>query len=234
MKSVSLSKTVGAFPGKELGVALFVSVLWHLVCIFSITIVSLPPRVKFPRFSEVSFVGAMLSEPDFEIHLSQLPFSRRPNEVTQPFLERSGRLVGNPLPNPAFWTSSRASATELFLHERSLPLFFPEYFELPREKEGFVLEGPARQRVLYYRPERPRLPRWADPREIRTDLQFKFWISPEGKTESVETLVSSGDPTVDLIGMRYLRQWRFNPKREGTEWGTVSFSLPPPEAGKAP
>ena len=99
----------------------------------------------------------------------------------------------------------------------------------------FILEGPARQRVLYYRPERPPLPRWVDLKKVKTDLQFKFWITPEGKTESIETTVSSGDSEIDLIGVRYLRRWQFNPKPEGRDWGVVSLSLaPPPDFGKAP
>ena len=244
MKSAVALKPFGMFPGKELGIALFVSALWHLVCIFSITIVSFPREVKFPSFSQISFVGSVLSEPDFEIRLSQLPFTRRPDEVIQPFLQRSGRLMSAPLTTPGFWTASGGSvgsveetrlSEDLFLAQRPDPLFFPEHFELPQEKEAFVLEGPARQRILYYRPERPQLPRWVDLKKVKAQLRFKFWITPQGKTESIETLVSSGDPQVDLIGVRYLRRWRFNPRPEGREWGTVSFPLRfPPDLGRVP
>ena len=243
MRSGLALKPLRTFPGKELGIALFVSALWHLACISSVTIVSLPPRVKFPRFSQISFVGSILNEPDFEIRLSQLPFTRRPNEVIQPFLQRSGRLVSAPLTTPGFWMvpgGNIASAAEtfrlsedLFLAQRADPLFSPEHLALPQEKEALVLEGPAHQRVLYYRPDRPPLPRWVDLKKVKTDLRFKFWITPDGKTESIETVVSSGDPEVDLIGVRYLRRWRFNPKQEGREWGVVSFSLPP-DLGKTP
>ena len=59
---------------------------------------------------------------------------------------------------------------------------FANQWKLYREKESFRLEGPARERPLYYRPERPQLPRWVDLKEIRTDLQFKFWISREGRS----------------------------------------------------
>jgi len=72
-----------------------------------------------------------------------------------------------------------------------------------------------------------------DLQKIRADLQFKFWVTSEGKVVSLEILMSSGDPTVDLIGMRYLRQWQFSPKEEETEWGIASFSLAgPPGSGK--
>ena len=243
MKSAVALKSFGMFPGKELGIALFLSALWHLVCISSIVIVSFPPQVRFPHFSQISFVGSVLSEPDFEIRLSQLPFTRRPDQVIQPFLQRNGRLMSAPLTTPAFWTTPGSIGSveetlrlseDVFLAQRPGPLFFPEHFELPQEKEAFVLEGPARQRVLYYRPERPQLPRWVDLKKVKADLRFKFWMTPQGKTESIETLISSGDPEVDLIGVRYLRRWRFNPRQEGREWGIVSFSLPSPDPGRAP
>ena len=220
---------------RNIAVPLLISTAWHVVCIHAITIISFQPHVQFPRFSEISFVGAILKEPDFEVQLSEPSFSRRPEEVIEPFLERSGRLFSTPVTTPGFWSASMVNVASVegalplsegvFLRQKSSPLFSPEYFELPQEKETFRLEGPARERPLYYRPERPQLPRWIDPKEIRTDLQFRFWISREGRVESIEKLISSGDPTVDLIGMRYLRRWQFGPREEGIEWGIVSFSL---------
>ena len=225
---------------RNISVPLFISILWHAVCIHAITIVSFQPHVQFPKFSEISFVGSILKEPDFEVQLSEPPFSRRPEEVIEPFLERSGRLMSTPVTTPGFWSASVVNVASVegtlplsegvFLRQKSSPLFSPEYFQLPQEKEAFRLEGPARERPLYYRPERPQLPRWIVFKGIRTDLQFKFWISREGRVESVEKLISSGDPTVDLIGMRYLRRWQFSPKEEGVDWGTVSFSLRLPSA----
>ena len=232
------------FFGKELGMMLFISALWHFAFISAITIVSFPRQVKFPTFSQISFVGAVFSKPDFEIRLSQVPFTRRPDQVIRPFLQRSGRLMSAPLTTPGFWATSGGSigsieetsrlSEDLFLAQKPDSLFFPEHLELPQEKGAFILEGPVRQRILYYRPERPQLPRWVDPKKVKTELRFKFWVTPEGSTESIETMVSSGDPEIDLIGMRYLRRWRFNPKEEGREWGIVSFSLPLPEGGKTP
>lgn len=223
---------------RNASISLLLSALWHLFCFSSVTIVSLPPSVRFPRFSEVVFVGSILTEPDFEVRASELSFGRRPEEVVEPFLQRRGRLIDASLTAPSRWGRERAEAVpleetlrlpqELFLHQKASPLFSPELFDLPHEKEAFHLEGPAAHRALYYRPPQPQLPRWVDVREIRTGLQFKFWISPKGRVASIEKLISSGDPAIDLIGMRYLRKWQFSPK-EKADWGTVGFSLKTPE-----
>lgn len=243
MTTLSSLKIVSLFPGKSLWGAFLVSFLWHLLCIRTITIIPLQPAVQFPRFSEVAFLGSILREPDFEIQLSKLPFSRRPEEVTRPYLQRSGRLLDASLVTPGRWVASTYQTPlslaeglplyqKLFLRQKATPRFSTGPSETPLDQGVFRFEGPGSQRTLYYRPKRPQLPRWIDPREVRAELKFKFWISPEGKVRSVEKLISSGNPKVDMIGIRYLRRWQFSPKRGDSEWAVVSFPLKVPSDGK--
>ena len=105
--------------------------------------------------------------------------------------------------------------------------------------------GPARFREVIYKPELPAYLRWDEGLGVDLDrlgnifsIELKFWVSPEGKVESIERLSSSGHPTVDLVGMRYLKGWQFAPHKEGQgpvkagQWGIVklNFSLSKAEA----
>ena len=98
--------------------------------------------------------------------------------------------------------------------------------------------GPARFREVIYKPELPAYLRWDEGLGVDLDrlgnifsIELKFWVSPEGKVESIERLSSSGHPTVDLVGMRYLKGWQFAPHKE-RQWGIVklNFSLSKAEA----
>lgn len=216
------------------GTACLISVVWHFFWISSITIVSLPAKVQLPRFSEISFLGSLLDEPSFEVHVTHKPmvhsqpllmqrgmnrslFQEFPRGFTDPFkiaLPYSKKVMG--------------SAEEyLGLKKKNPSLLVPEKGRSKKERP--LLEGPVALRTLYYFPALPELPKWVDPKEVRSNLELRFWVSPEGKVISVDKMTSSGDPTVDLIGMRYLRRWQFNPKRTaGEEWGTVTlrFTVP--------
>jgi len=100
------------------------------------------------------------------------------------------------------------------------------------------ISGPARFREVIYKPELPAYLRWDEGLGVNLDkmgntfsIELKFRLSPEGKVEGVERLSSSGHPTVDLVGIRYLMGWQFAPLKAGgskeEQWGSVklNFSL---------
>lgn len=217
--------------------AFFLSTLWHLFWMSSITIVSLPQPLQYPRFSGISFLGALLDEPSFEVHVTQKPFLHTQAALPQRGIGRAG-LYEFPGRTPDllkadFHFSEKAwdISTEFLGFKKKNPLVLSRKEELEKT-EAPLLEGPAALRVLYYQPQIPELPKWIDPREVRSSLELRFWISPRGKVVSVEKFTSTGDPTLDLIGMRHLRRWQFNPKpTDREEWGTVTlhFSLPQAE-----
>ena len=214
------------------GKALFFSVLWHLFWISSITIVSLPAKVQYPRFSSISFLGPLLDEPNFEVHVSQkLPLRGETMRVQervnrspfQEFPEETADLLKIDLPD-----SKRLLAipNELLGLEKGNPTSFLKEDERLK-KETPLLTGPAASRALYYQPPLPELPKWLDPQEVRSSFELRFWVTPRGKVVGIEKVTSSGDPTLDLIGMRYLRRWQFNPKvTEQEEWGVVTLHFP--------
>ena len=214
------------------GKALFLSVLWHLFWISSITIVSLPAKVQYPRFSSISFLGPLLDEPNFEVHVSQKPPLRgetmrvqeRVNRSPfQEFPEETVDLLKIDLSDPE---RSLTLPNELLgLEKRNPTSSLKEEGRL--KKEIPLLSGPAASRILYYQPSLPELPKWLDSQEVRSSFELRFWVTPRGKVVGIEKVTSSGDPTLDLIGMRYLRRWQFNPKvTEQEEWGVVTLHFP--------
>ena len=100
------------------------------------------------------------------------------------------------------------------------------------------IKGPVRFREIIYKPELPTYLRWDEELGVDLDrlgesfeMELKFWVSVEGKVELVERVSSSGHPTVDLVGIRYLKGWQFAPLAAGSsrdeQWGivTLNFSL---------
>ncbi|MFH1858052.1 MAG: TonB family protein, partial [Candidatus Omnitrophota bacterium] len=215
----------------SLGKAVFLSVLWHLFWLSSISIVNVPVEVQYPRFADISFFGALWDEPNFEVHVAQRPISRSypaiPQERIsrfpfQEFPEGKAALFKVALPYSRKWG---APGEFLGLRKKN-PAPAPEEHELLK-KESPVLKGPLGSRILYYQPPLPEIPRWIDPQEAGSSLELRFWVSPEGKVIGIEKITSSGDPTLDAIGMRYLRRWQFNPKTaDGEEWGETIIRFP--------
>ena len=214
------------------GKALFISILWHLFWISSVTIVSLPAKVQYPHFSSVSFLGPLLDAPNFEVHVSQKPPLRGEMMRVQEWVDRSP-FQGFPEETVDLLkidlSDSERSPTlpnELLGLEKRNPTSFSKEDERLK-KETSILSGPAASRILYYQPPLPELPKWLDPQEVRSSFELRFWVTPRGKVVGIEKVTSSGDPTLDLIGMRYLRRWQFNPKTtEQEEWGTVTLHFP--------
>ena len=42
-------------------------------------------------------------------------------------------------------------------------------------------------------------------------MEFKFLVSAQGDIKEIVPLVSSGNAEVDLLGIRYLKSWKFTP-----------------------
>lgn len=222
---------VGRFRGISFGGALCLSVLWHLFWFSSVKIVSFPAKVNYPRFSDISFLGALLDEPNFEVHVTAKPLVRVQSVMLQSPVSRfpvqespeeTGDLLKMALLSGTRWNIP----TEfLGLQKRNPTTFLTG--EKNVQNDFSSLSGSAASRILYYRPPLPELPKWIDPRDVRSSLELRFWISPRGKVVGIEKVTSSGDPTLDLIGMRYLRRWQFNPKTtDQEELGMVTLHFP--------
>ena len=214
------------------GGALFVSVLWHLFWFSSITIVSFPAKVNYPHFSDISFLGTLLDKPNFEVHITPKPFLRVQSVIPQ------GSVSGFPFQELPEETPDLLKMTRPYDGTRwNIP---SELLGLQKKNPAALLKteehvkndfsslkGAASSRILYYQPPLPELPKWINPRDVQSSLELRFWVSPRGKVVNIEKVTSSGDPTLDLIWIRYLRRWQFNPKATNEEeMGMVTLNFP--------
>ena len=251
--------------------ALVASLVWHIFWFSSVKIFVSAPAVTDRSGSTVSFIGSILEDSpilsvkasvgaasDAEIRRLQdlAPLSRDPALFFEKDLVIEGRrLSGNEklasisdfdiLKEMDAKYSADTAVGAKQIPEKPFDKVMVSYKTYPSETAG-----PTRFREVIYKPELPAYLRWDEGLGVDLDrlgnifsIELKFWVSPEGKVESIERLSSSGHPTVDLVGMRYLKGWQFAPLKAGGpkedhgpakagQWGIVklNFSLSKAEA----
>jgi hypothetical protein len=87
--------------------------------------------------------------------------------------------------------------------------------------------GPASEREIFYKPPKPRFPEQVSGSRP-FHMELKFFVSAQGDIEEVIPVVSSGNAEVDLLGIRYLKGWKFTPlagQASKREWGSVKIIL---------
>lgn len=76
------------------------------------------------------------------------------------------------------------------------------------------ISGPVAKREVIYKPRKPKLPSWIATM-VPFMLELEFSVSTQGDVNEVVPVVSSGNPEVDLLGVRYLKSWKFAPLAQG-------------------
>lgn len=231
--------------------ALVASLVWHIFWFSSVKIFVSTPAVADRSGSTVSFIGSILEDsPILSAKASvgeevAVRFAMDPVLLSQDIAAVS--VINEKLAsvsnfdilkeiNAKYSADTAVGAKQI--PEKPFDKVMVSYKSYPSETSG-----PARFRDVIYKPELPAYLRWDEGLGVDLDrlgnifsIELKFWVSPEGKVESIERLSSSGHPTVDLVGMRYLKGWQFAPLKAGGskegEWGTVklNFSLSKAEA----
>jgi len=127
----------------------------------------------------------------------------------------------------------------LFAHEKQLPHAVTRVAVTPRVATAPVwIHGPARLREVLHRPslapylDRVPLTRLRS-RDVSTmvELHLRFTLTAGGQVDHVDVLRSSGDPLLDLVGLQYLKDWRFAaldskaPRAQAASWGQVTLRL---------
>lgn len=223
--------------------ALAASLLWHIFLLFSVKVFVGPSAIPVGRYSQISFVGAILEEKpmiaDSGAGVKSIDFGiDRMLMLSETVGGEAERVVPVSEIDALKEMSAAGEVTgEKQIPEKPFDMIVVNYKTYPSE-----IEGPARFREIVYRPELPPYLRWdeslgVDPEILGDsfDIELKFWVSAEGKVESVERVSSSGHPTVDIVGIRYLKGWQFAPLKSGAksegQWGTVKLKLKLEKAG---
>lgn len=226
-------------------IAVAISVLWHILMFLPFRIFIGKTQVAPSRYPRVSFVGSILEDnPEVSAVLASRHLeSARLRKIIDESLPIAGVNKSEPAGKIA-----PVSEVDLFKEIENKSAQFPVTGEKKIPEQPFdkvmvnyrtypsEIEGPARFREVVYKPDLPTFLRWDE--SLGVDLQglgdsfevdLKFWVSTEGKVESVERVASSGHPTVDIVAMRYLKGWQFAPAKAGEDykkqWGTLKLNL---------
>jgi len=206
--------------------AVIISVVWHLFLGTAFSIVVTPVKLSpVSKFSNVNFLGPLLLEglgakTDIKIKPDYARVSpERKITYEEKFyakIERSKRQVPTKkLDNLDVYASRQISQGPVSLYSKSLaPFFYSEQQEY--EPRVYDVTGQVAGRKVIYKPQLPVSVKW--PVKMTQDLDIdsfdmmlRFYVSPGGEVESVEKIYSSGYPEVDIIGIRYIKMWKFGP-----------------------
>ena len=209
---------------------LLISIFWHL-CWFSAVGVVVTPEKEEENFTVVSFLGSILDETNFKVteetpgpaikqvdssHNALTPVIAAPERQVS---ESVMRVLEDKKTAMVPFGGSKENPADVSPPEEARGLKAPE----------FEIEGPAAERRVMYKPALPAYPKWAEEAGLVFDLTLKFSVNQVGEVMLVETLVSSGYPQIDATGMRYLKNWLFNPLSPGyktiTQWGKINIKF---------
>lgn len=230
------------------GIGLIASLIWHLFWIFSVAIFIAPTSFSKGLSSNVTFLGAILDERAIFVHKDEGQAEiftdeefRLPALLETPYIFSEPDTEIDYIAEPILKSELKekdfklASKDEL-IGIKQIPLKPFDKVSVSYKAYPLQIKGPVRFREVVYKPELPSYLRWDEELGVDLDrlgdsfdMELKFWVSAEGKVELVERVSSSGHPTVDLVGIRYLKGWQFAPLAAGEskeeQWGIVKLNF---------
>jgi len=230
--------------------ALLVSVLLHLFSIYSVKIHVGPALINKGVSSNIFFLGSILEEGPvragkvYAKAASDLEAGRkRYLELSEVLASENADITNDekPIFTADFDVLKEIEAklpSEEITGAKQMPQRPSDVIKVSYKAYPSQIKGPVRFREVVYKPDLPSYLRWDEGLGVDLDrlgesfeMELKFRVSAEGKVELVERVSSSGHPTVDLVGIRYLKGWQFAPLAAGgsrdEQWGvvTLNFSL---------
>ena len=201
----------------------------------AVNIVVLPGKFKIQKLASVSFLGPLLETTALNIILAS-----KPTAVTMKYhsdlkyrysFDRNGQAhVRDPAKKHIRIHTENDMQKVLrvpFQENKAVPDIVTA--DIKRQKDYKLgssdISGSAGKRSVFYKPEQPKLPTWISA-SVSFKLELEFSVSPQGEVGRIIPVVSSGNPEVDLLGIRYLKSWKFLPLAEGSDeeqWGRITF-----------
>jgi len=210
--------------GNYLLTSIFVSGVCHIFWLSSVGI-STSARAETPKnYTKVSFLGPILEKTAFEMMME--------GALPQAETLYASSIIEMDTQDVAVEGPSKISAEEVFqkIDRRNKALFAKRYTvresRAPRfsmGKKGLfyhigekglskLIDGPAKTRAILYKPP---MPAFSNKRLFEEEVfvtKYKFVLSKDGNVRSVEPLVSTGYPDIDMKCIKYLKQWKFAPR----------------------
>jgi len=217
------------------------SAFWHFLWISAIGINVEPNEIMRKEYTEVSFLGPILEKTAFEMMLEESsPKAEtlyRPSVIVkdEAYLDVEG--PGRSLKDKAFeneMLNKKQFVGKIYLSmEKEKPSYNVGekriYYHIEEKALNRFIEGPAKQRVILFKPDMPYFTKRSLTEEKIFITRFKILISDRGDVEKIEPIISSGDPAIDLKCRAYLKQWKFVPRDSDDvrekEWGIITLNI---------
>ena len=227
------------FQNKSFVTALGLSVLWHAFWFFSLTISVNPSKKIVKNRPKIVSLGPVLDDKIFRTLIENKPelsttFYRRlsdfssPVEIQTKTAERytPGSVVSLPFGKKS-WNRVRGLIGGSKVS--------PEHEFISKIKIGFTdealgVEGELKNRPVLSRPGEPIFPIGMDPGLKNSEVTIEFTVDISGMVGEAHVASSSGSPDLDLLWVRYLRQWQFAPltadQSVSNQKGTIKCRFP--------
>jgi TonB family protein len=228
--------------------ALLVSVLLHLFSVYSVRIYVKPAAINKGASSNISFLGSILEEGPVlagrvygKVVSDTGTGRKRSLELSEIMAAGNADITNEDKPVAAadfdmLKEIGAKLASEDITGAKQMPQRPSDIIQVSYKAYPSQIKGPVRFREVVYKPDLPSYLRWDEELGVDLDrlgdsfeMELKFRVSAEGKVESVERISSSGHPTIDLVGIRYLKGWQFAPLTAGgsreEQWGTVTLNF---------
>lgn len=227
------------FRDRVFAIAFIIALLWHAGW-FSVVTVVTPQNYRWNAKSGISFLGPILDKNMFDMLMADKPVLINTKYKIDPLpikelIKRDVPKVKRKAPNQSLYTYSTENV------KLKLPVTDRDRKRVPLLSElrirvkvssmplsgspGVSISGPASERALIYKPDKPILSFNIDTEKIKSyTLKLKFTLMNDGSVTRVEPVLSSGNPDVDLLGINYLQRWRFEPLPEEKQtWGIAEL-----------
>lgn len=209
-----------SFRERSFAIALGLSILWHAFWFFSITIRLNPNKMLAKPRPKVVFLGSVLDDKMFRALIETKPeysqtFYRRLSDFSSPVdiqtktVERysRGSVVSLPFEKKT-WNAIRGLIGGIKTS--------PEHEFISRIKIGFTdqavsIEGELKDRVILSRPEEPLPLAGMEPSFKNTEVVIELTVDASGSVSQARVMQSSGNTELDLLWVRYMKNWQFAP-----------------------
>lgn len=207
------------FRNRAFNISILISLGWHIFWISMVTIITVPTGLSFANYTKVYFLGPILKKTAFEFMLENSPVHRETlyrYPVIPPYTFEV--KIESPIERPLKQTLEyekpsmfKFSLKDIIKEDKvTTSHFFKETFSVLSRSIG--PRSPIGKRAIIFKPDKiPRVPIWITQDQESFKIKLEFTVSPQGNVKRVKPIVSSGYPQVDMIGMDYLKRWRFAP-----------------------
>jgi TonB family protein len=204
--------------------ALFISFLWHIICVFSVVIVISPASKGMEKFSKINFIGAILDSDTFDFYKknNNLAYQKRPYAIEKLTQGANAPLAfDEKMPKPA---SAQPyinkpyvnSITEIIKEVKYPPADILPQIKIADAGYSPEIESEVATRQILFRPQTPVISRAFQASQTpakgeKFQVKLRFLVSPQGNVIFIEKIKSCGYSDIDLAAIRYMKNWQFAP-----------------------